>query len=258
MSVFDAKVAQRLNDVYRSIDVVERRLANFKMLEPAVGECIVDLGCGPGFMSEELARAVGQDGQVIALDPAEPMCEVARDKLAGLPQAQVMSGQADQIPLPASSADAIVAVQVMEYVPDLAAAFTEFRRVLKPGGRIVLGDIHYGSAIWHSHDPDRMARFFKAWHDPVIHPNLVEQLGELLHAHQFIVERQTPLVMLTNRPKADSFPNVMAKMARKPAIKLGLLSETEVDDLFAEQEELAAKGGFFFAMTHYVTRARRA
>jgi ubiquinone/menaquinone biosynthesis C-methylase UbiE len=257
MAVFDSAAADRLNDAYRSVDVVERRMANFLLLDPAWRETILDLGCGPGFLSEELARAVGDHGRVVALDPSEPMREAAAERLADFSNVEIVDGAASHIPVADASLDGVVAVQVMEYVKDLGASLDEIRRVLKPGGRVVVGDIHYDSCIWYSRDPARMRRFLDAQTRHVFDKRLAEHLADDLVDHGFVVERREPLVMMTTRPRADSFPLIMARMSRKSAISHGGFDEAEVEAFFAEQDELAARGAFFFATTHFVTRARK-
>jgi len=59
---FDDQAAKRVESIYITPDVVATRVAAFRALEPRPAERIADLGCGPGFMVQELARAVGAQG----------------------------------------------------------------------------------------------------------------------------------------------------------------------------------------------------
>ena len=77
MIQFDAATARLLENAYRGRDVVKRRLATLEALAPEAGDTIVDVGSGPGYLTVELARAVGEAGEVIAVDPSADMRRAA-------------------------------------------------------------------------------------------------------------------------------------------------------------------------------------
>lgn len=106
------------------------------------GGSIVDLGCGTGDFTIEAAKTVGPRGSVVGVDLSEGMLSVARRKLAraGLNQARVVKGNAQTTGLPEASADAVTMGWVIRNVGDRPAAYREIRRVLKPGGRLVVLD----------------------------------------------------------------------------------------------------------------------
>src|SRR4051812_23620523 len=83
MLQFDADTTRLLENAYRGSDVVKRRLATLEALAPRAGETIVDVGSGPGYLTLELSRAVGEAGEVIGVDPSAT-CE-------GQPQACAMA-----------------------------------------------------------------------------------------------------------------------------------------------------------------------
>lgn len=101
-----------------------------------VGERALDLGCGTGNAAIELARA---GAEVVAVEPSTRLLDVARDRAAaqGL-SVDVRQGEAAAIPLDDASVDLIVSVFAVIFAPDEAAAMTEMKRVLAPGGRILL------------------------------------------------------------------------------------------------------------------------
>ena len=163
MLQFDAETTRLLENAYRGSDVVKRRLATLEALAPRAGETIVDVGSGPGYLTLELSRAVGDTGEVIGVDPSADMRRAAASQCAGFPNVRILDGTATALPLDDASADRIASLQVFEYLSDIPGALLEIRRVLHPGGRLVVGDIHWDSWIWHSDEPSRMARMMKAW-----------------------------------------------------------------------------------------------
>ena len=127
------------------------------------GSIIVDVGSGPGYLTVELARAVGETGEVIAVDPSADMRMAAASQCNGFANVRILDGTANDLPLPDVCAAGAASLQVFEYLNDIPGALAEIRRVLRPGGRLVIGDWHWDSWIWHSTEPERMAKMMSAW-----------------------------------------------------------------------------------------------
>jgi ubiquinone/menaquinone biosynthesis C-methylase UbiE len=107
-------------------------------LEP--GHTAVDLGCGPGFFTVDIARMVGDQGAVIAVDMQPRMLDyVARKaRRKGVAQrVRLHHSAADRIGLDAA-ADFVLAYYVVHETPDPAAFLSEIRGFLKPGGHLLI------------------------------------------------------------------------------------------------------------------------
>jgi SAM-dependent methyltransferase len=107
------------------------------------GEVVLDLGSGAGNDVFVAARAVGESGRVIGVDMTPEMIEKAernRQKL-GLAGVEFRMGEIESLPVETGSVDAVISNCVLNLVPDKARAFSEIRRVLKPGGRFTVSDI---------------------------------------------------------------------------------------------------------------------
>jgi demethylmenaquinone methyltransferase/2-methoxy-6-polyprenyl-1,4-benzoquinol methylase len=101
------------------------------------GMRVLDVGTGTGLTAREAAHLAGTGADVIGVDPSSGMLERA-DVPAGV---RLIRGAAEEIPLPAQTADFLSMGYALRHVGDLSAALREFLRVLVPGGRVCLLEI---------------------------------------------------------------------------------------------------------------------
>ena len=99
---------------------------------------IGDLGCGAGHITEALAPCVEK---VIAVDESGPMLGVAKKRLEDYKNVDLRVGTIEALPIEDSTLDAAVLFLVAHFVTDPAKAMNEVRRVLKPGGRLLIVDL---------------------------------------------------------------------------------------------------------------------
>ena len=107
------------------------------------GERVVDVGCGGGIDSLLAARMVGPTGQVIGVDMTPAMLARARNARArmGITNIEFREGYGEALPVVDGFADVVISNGVLNLMPDKPAALAEMARVLKPGGRLQIGDI---------------------------------------------------------------------------------------------------------------------
>ncbi len=103
----------------------------------ARGMQVVDVGMGTGLVSLEILRITGEPERLVGVDPSPGM--MAQAKLPAL--VRCLEGSAERLPLADASADFIVMGYALRHITDLTAAFAEFHRVLKPGGRVLVLEI---------------------------------------------------------------------------------------------------------------------
>jgi arsenite methyltransferase len=114
------------------------------------GETVLDVGCGSGTDLLIAARQIGVEGRAIGVDFCEEMARTAEEaaRTAKARNVEVRRGEATDLPIEAASVDLVVANGVINHlVPDKLAALEEVARVLRPGGRMLLGDMSVGIAM---------------------------------------------------------------------------------------------------------------
>jgi SAM-dependent methyltransferase len=248
---FDAETARRVEAAYTTPDLVAQRREVLRLLALQAGERVVDIGAGPGFLAAEMAAAVGPDGRVFAVDPSADMRELARSRGADF---AISDGSAEALPLPDDAVDAAVATQVLEYVPDVPGALAEIRRVLRPGGRVLLLDTDWDSVVWHSGDPDRTRAVLDAWEEHLADPYLPRTLGGALRAAGFVDVLPSVWPLFNAGDERNTFSaNLVPTIAGFVVGRRGVTEETArawVDDLAALGEAT------FFSVNRYLFRAR--
>lgn len=109
----------------------------------APGQTVLDFGCGTGTFTVEMARQVGPEGWVHALDIQQEMLDTARSRVAEFGLARRVDfhhSGAYRTPLETASVDVAVLIATLSEIPHPLFALEELRRVLKPGGRIAISE----------------------------------------------------------------------------------------------------------------------
>ncbi len=124
------------------------------------GQRVLDVGCGPGVLTTELASRLGPEN-VAAVDPSEPFVEAARTRIPG---AQVLRASAESLPFDDDTFDAALAQLVVHFMSDPLLGLTEMRRVTRRGGVVA-------ACVWDHADRGPLATFWEAVRelDPTAH-----------------------------------------------------------------------------------------
>lgn len=127
------------------MEALDRQLAPagaiaMRALAPAPGERVLDLGCGAGAMSAEIARAVGREGAVTGVDVSADLLAAARAR-PGTDQVRFIEGDATTADLGAGAHDALFSRFGCMFFEEPERAYANLARALRPGARVVL-------AVW--------------------------------------------------------------------------------------------------------------
>lgn len=95
---------------------------------------VLDVGCGPGALTEELSRRLGPE-RVCAIEPAPQFAQMCRDRVPG---ADIRTGPAEQLPWGDAEFDVAIAQLVVPFMADADRCAAEMRRVVRAGGSVVV------------------------------------------------------------------------------------------------------------------------
>lgn len=100
-------------------------------------DILLDLGCGTGFLTNELLRSAPHPKTLIALDMAWPMLQQARSKLAKQDKVQYLCADAERVPIADQSMDGVFSNLALQWCRNPDALFADIKRIIKPGGQLV-------------------------------------------------------------------------------------------------------------------------
>lgn len=183
----------------------ERALAAWRRAGLRPGMTVLDMGCGPGHVSFDLAQLVGPDGKVIAVDQSELFLEAveAGARARGLANIRTMKADLTEFELPADSVDLIWTRWVMSFLSDPKGLISRLGNALRPGGVFVAHEYgHYETFGFHPRD-EVLDRFIAAvqasWRAFGGEPNIAKQLPDMCASVGWETEFMTPHVF-TTRP----------------------------------------------------------
>jgi arsenite methyltransferase len=254
---FDADTSRHVEAVYATPDVVEQRRVTRAALALKPGERVLDLACGPGYLSAEMAEEVGTGGRVHAVDVSESMLELARRRERSDRAAPIEFGMADATALPfeAGSFDALTCTQAYEYVAEIDTALREAHRVLAPGGRLLILDTDWDSIVWRTSDPELTRRILRAWDEHLAHPDLPRRLPELLRKAGFELTHSevVPLLNIGYHENTYSAP-IAGMIARFVAGRQGI-GDQEAKSWASDIKSMG--DNYFFSLNRYLFVATR-
>jgi SAM-dependent methyltransferase len=243
--------AQRLIALLDVVDALpgasELRIRSYELLGAARGACVVDVGCGTGRAVAELAER-GVDAVGVDLDPR--MVAVARERWPGC---RFELAAADDLPLPDGAAAGYRADKLYHALDDPARALVEARRVLAPGGRIVLVGQDWDTFVIDSDRPQLTRALVAARADTVASPRVARAYRSLLLDLGFTdvtVEVQTAIITDPRMlPVLTGLADVARATEAHPA--------DEVDAWVEEQERRARSNRMFLAIPVFVAAGTR-
>lgn len=242
--------------------------AAFLLPELRPGMRVLDVGCGPGSITQGLAERVAP-GQVIGLDLSRETLASARANAAarGLHNLAYEEGSVYQLPFPDASFDAAYAHQVFQHLREPAKALQEMLRVLKPGGLVGVRDVDWGTATYWPTDPwiDRFIEtHMRTWYRNGGEPRMGRELRALFNAAGVTDLRVTAAVWCYTTPEdtTEWGESYSARLLTSPmgerAIEYGFASRADIESMAAAFRAWAAHPDALWAFVHVAALARKA
>jgi SAM-dependent methyltransferase len=249
---FDEATSRRVEATYSTPDVAGQRRTILAALGLKPGEDVLDIGSGPGYLACEMGSGVGPGGSVTGVDPSENMLSIARarPRPAGSALVEFRAGEATALPCAGNSFDVVTSTQVYEYVEDVPAALAEARRVLRPGGRLLVLDTDWDSIVWQSGDAGRMRRVLRAWDGHLADPHLPRRLAGLLGEAGFSVTQVAAIPLLNVGYDPDTYS---AGLIEFVAAFVPRRTDITAAEVTAWASDLTGLGpAYFFSLNRYL------
>lgn len=236
-------------------DQVVRRGVVLDVMQLRTGEKVLEVGCGGGFYANEVAKCVGPTGQVSAIDHSADQIATAKNHCADMEWVNCRVANASELPYENNTFDAVYGIQVFEYIDQLDAALHEVQRVLRPGGRCIILSTDWRTAVWHSHQVERMQRILTAWETHSTTHDLPAILGVKLQNVGLEPLRQSPMSFLNRSYHRNSFSYWAARVIHPFVEGKHEITAEEADAWFNEFDLLEQQKAYFFCLTSVLTEA---
>ena len=247
--------ARDIERPYMALEVVRQRMRTLKAIALNAGEAAVDVGCGTGLLTYEMALEVGSEGKVIGIDSSPDMLSHATDRCVGLDQVELKEGDVRNLPIGDQTCDAVACIQLLLFVEDVPGAIIEMQRVLRPGGRIAVLETDWSSVVLNCSDQAMTRRVFEAWDDAVASPKLPVRLGPVLREHGFAAVRVEVIPILDTSHSSGNFSvnslDGLAQIARER----GAISEDEEVAWLEDLQRQGRDGTYFFCVNRFLFSA---
>jgi len=215
----------------------------FLALAARPGQAVVDLGCGAGGDFAGLAEAVTISGSLLGIDHDPAMADRARDCARGLGQVRVAQAEAHALPLQDASVDRAWSDRILQHVADPGQVLAEARRVLRPGGRLVMAEPDWESLVFDHPDRESSRAYTRHLTERIVRNALIgRQVPRLAGRAGLEVTDVAPVTAVLRDPRAADRILGLQRNAQR-AVENGYLTAPAAQrwlDGLAEEPFLAA------------------
>ena len=231
------------------------------------GMRVLDVGCGPGTITVDLAARVAP-GSVVGIDRATDVLERGRDAASarGVENVEFTTGDVYALDFDDAQFDVVHAHQVLQHLSDPVAALREMRRVCVPGGLVAARDSDYATFTWWPAD-DLLTRWVELYHDVArtngAEPDAGRRLLAWAQSAGFTDVTASASVWCFATPADRAWwgglwaERIVASAFAEQAVAGGLSTRAELAELSEAWQRWSASPDGWFAITHGEILARR-
>lgn len=242
------------HDLMARLDAADRlpgagrlRALSYDALGAVPGTSVVDVGCGTG---RAVAELTGRGVRAVGVDRSERMIAAARSRW---PEADFRIAEAYELPLPDASVHGYRADKVFHELAEPERAVEEARRVLVPGGRILLVGPDWDTLVVDSDDPALTRTLVHARADLITNPRAARRCRNLLLNGRF---RDVTVEVHTSVFTGPEMMPLLAGLA-EAACSTGAVTREQADGWIAEQRARVDADRFFLALPVFMAAATR-
>lgn len=232
--------------------ITKRRMIDY--LQPLEGKRVLDVGCGTGDDSREIARLVGPKGRVVGLDYSEAMVAEARRRAAdsGLP-VEFCTGDAMKLDFADASFDRVRCENVLMHLRDAHMGLDEMIRVVRSGGRIVASEADTETRFIDSPYVELTRAIFSSFADATPSGRIGRALPRLM--------REAGLQGVTCQSsviRADlAFFRILQEGQLNNCVQRGLVSAKEAEQWWQQIEKADASGNFHYGVIAFTASGEK-
>lgn len=246
-----------LNSAYTAPEVAHQRKRTIERLNLSGGEKVLDIGCGTGFLTYELAKMVGGNGSVVGIDPDSSMVEHTLSRCAEISHVSALVGEVCDIPVADKTLDIVTCTQVLLYVEEIDHALNEMHRILKTGGRAAILETDWRGVVMSTNYPALSRKIIDAWDATVASPNLPPKLPNLLKQHGFQNIQSEAIPLLNTEYSENSYSVNSIPWLSKNALKREVISEDEKNKWEDDLYQFGEQGAYFFCINRFLFVAEK-
>ncbi len=224
-------------------------------LAVAPGESAVDIGSGSGSEVLAFAEAVGPTGHAVGVEPDPNLLAAAERRAAeAASTAKFATGDAYGLPFGPESFDAALCERVFQHLTAPARAAAEIARVLRPGGRVVVTDSDWGTAIVHPGNRQVVHAVIETLVANTTNPFSGRRLSGLLHQAGLVIDEVGSHALVQD---AGFGAGALVTRISAMAVARGAISEQQREELLADLERGAESGDIHLSVTMFAVLAHK-
>ena len=226
-----------------------------RVLDPREGDHVLDVGCGLGHMTLELAKFVGDAGRVTGIDRSEIMIAEAKRRTHNLPGVEFRVEDAHEMSFREHNFDGCIVISTLVHVRSPRQVLSEIMRVLKPGCRVALQENDWQTMVLKTNDPVIDETVLHMLRKSFRKAGIGREVATLLKEVGFEdIAVRSGTLSTADYTTADKAWRIQECLER--ACRSGEFSPARTDCLLSHFSKADESGQFFAAMTGVIVAAK--